>query len=122
MAWAPIRYAVPSWPSPAVVMTGFSWERRWPSWALAGGREVFRPVLVGLHGRGQGREHQLRPDLAGQAERLQPGQQVLLHPGEREGGAPADDLLAEGVHGLQCGEIHLHVGLDVEHEPAQGTR
>jgi hypothetical protein len=44
---------------------------------LVAGQRAFRPVLVGLHGRGQGREQQVRPDIAGQAEGLQPGRAVL---------------------------------------------
>ena len=55
------------------------------------------PVPEGLHRRGQGREQQLRPDLVGQAEGLQPGQQVLLDAGQGEHGAPAGDLLADRV-------------------------
>ena len=72
-----------------------------------------RPVPEGLHRRGQGREQQLRPDLVGQAERLQSGQQVLLNAGQGEHGAPAGDLHADRVHGLERGEVHFDVGLDV---------
>src|SRR5512146_3211614 len=80
------------------------------SWALAVGRRAPGPFLVGLPGGGQRREQQLRPDLPGQAEGLEPGQQVLLDPGQGEHGAPADDVLAQGFHGLQRGEVHFHVG------------
>ena len=56
------------------------------------------------------------------AEGLQSGQQVLLDAGQGEHGAPAGDLHADRVHGLERGEVHFDVGLDVEHEPAQGAR
>ena len=44
------------------------------------------PCLVGLHRGGQGGEESFGADFAGQAEGLQPGQQVLFDPGEREHG------------------------------------
>src|SRR5205809_861361 len=72
-------------------------RKRTRSWALVAALGVFRPVPVGLHGGGQGREQQFGADLAGQAEGFQPSQQVLLDPGEREGGAAVDDVVAQGL-------------------------
>ena len=59
------------------------------------------PFLVGVHGGWQGGEEPFGSDFAGQAEGLQPGQQILLDPGEREDGPCAGEFFAEGVHRLQ---------------------
>ena len=58
------------------------------------------------------------PILAGQADGLQPREQVLFDAGEGEDGAPAGDFLPDRVHGLERGEGDLDVRFDVEHEPA----
>lgn len=60
------------------------------------------PCLVGLHRGGQGGEETFRADLAGQAEGLQPVQQVLFDPGEREHGPGSAEFWAERFYRLQA--------------------
>ena len=63
-------------------------------------------------------EQPILADLGGEAERLEPDEQVLLDAGQGEDGAVSGELIPERLHGLQRGEVDLHVGLDVQHEPA----
>src|SRR5262245_56494205 len=53
------------------------------------------PALISLHGCGQGGEEPLGPDLVGQAESSQHGQQILLDPGQREHDSPVVEFLAD---------------------------
>ena len=58
-------------------------ERAGSVWARLG-LVLSCPPAVGIDGGRQGREDQVGPDLAGQAERRQPGQQILLGARQRE--------------------------------------
>ena len=35
---------------------------------------------------------------------------------------PPRELFADRIYGFERGEVHLDVGLDIEHEPADGAR